>query len=203
LLCAVRQCLSCGADAQPDRRRLAAVYVDFFKGGETRTPKYAPTSNEMAKCRCWCTAQEARPIGVILTYLAERAGKFKPEGEDERLEALRWIIFDNQKGQWLPRPYRFLKNFASHGRSGVMAFLEDPHRRNLAIVDKRWPPAVHSRRAADHRRRLALRLSLLSAEEFASNRRHPQQHRGLARSHQGAPGWKHPYELMPGYPPQL
>ena len=35
--------------------------------------------------------------GVILTYLAKRTGKFKPEGEDEELEALRWIIFDNQK----------------------------------------------------------------------------------------------------------
>jgi glutathione S-transferase len=38
-----------GADWQP-------IYVDFFKGGETRTPKYRAEVNEMARCRCWCMA---------------------------------------------------------------------------------------------------------------------------------------------------
>jgi glutathione S-transferase len=34
---------------------------------------------------------------VILQYLAERLGKFLPRSDDDRLEALRWIVFDNQK----------------------------------------------------------------------------------------------------------
>jgi len=38
-----------GADWQP-------VYVDFFKGGETRSPNTAPTSMKWVKCRFWCTA---------------------------------------------------------------------------------------------------------------------------------------------------
>jgi hypothetical protein len=33
---------------------------------------------------------------VILTYLADRSGKFQPQGFDEQLECLRWLLFDNQ-----------------------------------------------------------------------------------------------------------
>src|SRR5438270_13917907 len=76
--------------------------------------------------------------GVILTYLAERTGKFKPVNEDERLEALRWIIFDNQKVNGFLGPYRFLKNFARPaGDPAVMAFLKSRIDGNLAILDKR------------------------------------------------------------------
>ncbi len=46
---------------------------------------------------------------MILTYLADRTGKFQPLTEDEGLEALRWIIFDNQKLNGYLGPYRFLK----------------------------------------------------------------------------------------------
>jgi hypothetical protein len=34
---------------------------------------------------------------VILTYLADRSGKFQPQGFDEQLECLRWLLFDNQR----------------------------------------------------------------------------------------------------------
>src|SRR5882757_8882674 len=69
------------ADWQP-------VYVDFFKGGETRTPKYRAEVNEMGEVPVLVHGdKKLTQSGVILTYLAERAGKFKPESEDERLEA--------------------------------------------------------------------------------------------------------------------
>jgi glutathione S-transferase len=76
--------------------------------------------------------------GVILSYLAERTGRFKPEGEDGRLEALRWIIFDNQKVNGFLGPYRFLKNFARPpGDPAVLAFLKGRIDSNLGIVDHR------------------------------------------------------------------
>src|SRR2546423_10437144 len=76
--------------------------------------------------------------GVILTYLAERSGKFAPQGEDERLEALRWIIFDNQKVNGFLGPYRFLKTLARPpGDPAVLAFLKGRIDGNLAIVNKR------------------------------------------------------------------
>jgi glutathione S-transferase len=76
--------------------------------------------------------------GVILTYLAERSGKFLPRSEDERLEALRWIIFDNQKIGGALGPFRFLRNFAKPpGHPAVMDFLKGRADSALAIFDKR------------------------------------------------------------------
>src|SRR5690606_22683758 len=76
--------------------------------------------------------------GVILKYLSDHSGKFKPQGEDEELEALRWIIFDNQKVNGFLGPYRFLKNFAPMpGDPAVMAFLKARIDGSLPICNKR------------------------------------------------------------------
>ena len=154
-----------GADWKP-------VYVDFFKGGETRTPKYRAEVNEMGEVPVLVHGdKKLTQSGVILTYLAERSGKFMPQGEDERLEALRWIIFDNQKVNGFLGPYRFLKNFAKPaGRSGGAGVPQGPHRRqprHRRQAARR--PAVLARRAADHRRRLALRaISTIRPRSSAS-----------------------------------
>ena len=74
------------------------VWVDFFAGGATRKPDYRDNVNEMGEVPVLVHGKKKlTQSGVILTYLSDLTGKFKPQGEDERLEALRWIIFDNQK----------------------------------------------------------------------------------------------------------
>jgi glutathione S-transferase len=89
------------------------VFVDFFVGGETRTAKYRTEINEMGEVPVLAHGErKLSQSAVCLTYLAERSGKFLPAGDDERLECLRWIIFDNQKVNGFLGPYRFLKNFA-------------------------------------------------------------------------------------------
>jgi glutathione S-transferase len=81
-----------GADWQP-------IFVDFFKG-ETRTAEYRSTVNEMGEAPVLVHgAKKLSQSGVILTYLAERSGKFLPRGEDERLEALRWITCGRRPGK--------------------------------------------------------------------------------------------------------
>src|SRR3974390_2248150 len=121
-----------GADWTP-------IYVDFFKGGETRTPKYRAEVNEMGEAPVLVHGgRKFTQSGVCLTYLAERTAKFAPQGEDERLEALRWIIFDNQKVNGFLGPYRFLRIFAKPpGDPAVLAFLKGRIDGSLAIVDKR------------------------------------------------------------------
>ena len=100
-----------GADWKP-------VYVDFFAAGETRTPKYREEVNEMGEAPVLAHGEKKiSQSGVILTYLARRSGKFLPQGEDEELEALRWIIFDNQKTNGFLGPYRFL-DLLGHGALG-------------------------------------------------------------------------------------
>ena len=79
-----------GADWQP-------IWLDFFAGA-TRKPEYRDQINEMGEVPVLVHgSKKLTQSGVILTYLANHTGKFKPQGEDEELESLRWIIFDNQK----------------------------------------------------------------------------------------------------------
>src|SRR5499427_1580272 len=188
-----------GADWEP-------VYVDFFKG-ETRTPKYRTEVNEMGEVPVLVHgAKKLSQSGVCLTYLAERTGKFVPQSEDERLEALRWIIFDNQKVNGFLGPYRFLKNFAKPpGDPAVMAFLKGRIDGNLAIVEKRL--SAHSFVLGE--RPTIADISLVGyfyypAEEFGFDiaGAYPSIGKWLDRM-KALPGWRHPYELMPGHPLNL
>ena len=88
-----------GADWKP-------VFVDFFGAGEQRTEKYRTEVNEMGEIPVLDHGgRKLSQSAVCLTYLAKRSGKFRPEGEDEEFECLRWLVFDNQN-TWcrLPRP---------------------------------------------------------------------------------------------------
>jgi glutathione S-transferase len=189
-----------GSDWEP-------IYVDFFKAGETRTQQYRAEVNEMGEAPVLVHGKKKlTQSGVILTYLANRSGQFKPSGEDEELEALRWIIFDNQKVNGFLGPYRFLKNFARPpGDPAVMAFLKGRIDGNLAIVDKRLGQAPY---ILGNRPTIA-DLSLCAylyypAEEFGFDI--AGTHKNIAawlERLKALPGWKHPYELMPGYPLEL
>ena len=125
------------------RRDWEPVFVDFFAKGEQRTPEYRSGVNEMGEVPVLVhKGQKLTQSGVILTYLAKNSGKFRPEGEDEELEALRWIIFDNQKVNGFLGPYRFLKTLAKPpGDPAVLAFLKGRIDNNIAIVDKRLAAA--------------------------------------------------------------
>jgi glutathione S-transferase len=189
-----------GADWEP-------IYVDFFKGGETRTPKYRTEVNEMGEAPVLVHgARKLSQSGVCLTYLADRTAKFAPRGEDERLEALRWIIFDNQKVNGFLGPYRFLRNFAKPaGDPAVLAFLKGRIDGNLAIVDKR----LSTRSFMLGERPTIADISLAAylyypAEEFGFDI--AAAHRSIGTwldRVKALPGWKHPYELMPGHPLNL
>src|SRR5215470_7484241 len=57
-----------GADWRP-------IYVDFFAGGEPRTPKFRTEINEMGEVPVLVHgARKLSQSGVCLTYLADRSG---------------------------------------------------------------------------------------------------------------------------------
>src|SRR3954470_23458821 len=183
-----------GADWEP-------IFVDFFAGGETRTQKYRGEVNEMGETPVLAHgAKKLTQSGVILSYLARRSGKFLPQGEDEELEALRWIIFDNQKVNGFLGPYRFLRFLAKPpGDPAVLAFLKGRIDNNLAIVDKRLStrPFVLGARPTIADLSLAAYL-YYPAEEFGFDI--PAQHKHIAvwlDRIKALPGWKCPYDLMP------
>ena len=182
----------------------APIYVDFFAAGEPRTPDYRANINEMGEVPVLVHGKKKlSQSGVILTYLAERSGQYQPEDEDERLEALRWIIFDNQKVNGFLGPYRFLRMFAKPpGDPKVLAFLKGRIDNNLAIVNKR----LDGQSFILGERPTIADLSLIAylyypAEEFGFDiaAEHPQIGAWLNRI-RDLPGWAHPYDLMPGHP---
>jgi glutathione S-transferase len=186
-----------GADWEP-------IWVDFFGRGVQRTPEYRAEVNEMGEVPVLAHGKKKlTQSGVILTYLSDLTGKFKPQGEDERLETLRWMIFDNQKVNGFLGPFRFLKNFAKPaGDPAVLAFLKGRIDGSLAIVNKR----LTGRQFLVSDKPTIADVSMTGylyypAEEFGFDiaKDHPAIGAWLQRM-KALPGWKRPYDLMPGYP---
>jgi glutathione S-transferase len=180
------------------------VWVDFFGAMVQRTPAFRDEINEMGEAPVLAHGtKKLTQSGVILTYLAERSGRFRPQGEDEELEALRWILFDNQKVNGFLGPFRFLKNFAPKpGDPAVMAFMKGRIDASLAIVNKRLTgrPFLVGDKPTIADVSLAGYL-YYPAEEFGFDipKDHPAIGAWMERM-KALPRWKHPYELMPGYP---
>jgi len=186
-----------GADWEP-------VWYDFFGTAPQRTPEFRDAVNEMGEAPVLVHGdKKLSQSGVILTYLARRSGKFLPKNEDDELESLRWIIFDNQKVNGFLGPYRFLKNFAPKpANPAVMDFMKGRIDGALAIVNKRLtgrPFLVGDEPTiAD----ISMTAYLYYPPEefgFGIAKEHPAIGAWLERI-KALPNWGHPYDLMPGYP---
>jgi glutathione S-transferase len=186
-----------GADWQPR-------FVDFFGKREQLTPEFRTEINEMGEVPVLDhKGRRLTQSGVILTYLSDLSGQFRPSNEDERLEALRWIIFDNQKLNGFLGPYRFLRNFAKPaGDPAVLSFLKMRFDNALGILDKRLSQAPFILGERPTIADISLTAYLYyPAEEFGFDI--AETHRnigGWLERMKALPGWAHPYELMPGHP---
>ena len=178
------------------------VWVDFFKGA-ARTPEFRSEVNEMGEVPVLVHgAKKLSQSAVCLTYLAERSGQFVPEGDDQRLECLRWIVFDNQKVNGFLGPHRYLLNYAPARDPGGEAFLKGRFSNTLAIVDKRLAasPFIAGPRPTIADISLAGYL-FYPAEEFGFDIGTDYPAIGAWKERiKALPRWKHPYELMPGHP---
>ncbi|RAI44750.1 glutathione S-transferase family protein [Rhodoplanes roseus] len=182
----------------------APVWIDFFEAGETRTPEFRTGVNEMGEAPVLAHGdRKLSQSSICLTYLARRFERFLPQGEDEELEAWRWIVFDNQKVNGMLGPYRFLRTLAkTPGDPAVLAFLRGRGEAALSVVDKRL--AGRTWLVSD--RPTIADVSMCGylyypADEFGFDipATYPNIAAWLERL-KGLPGWKHPYELMPGFP---
>jgi glutathione S-transferase len=177
------------------------VFVDFFNGA-TRDPQWRQSVNEMGEAPVLETmGKKLAQSGVILTYLAEKTGKFVPANEDAKLEALRWILFDNHKFTSYLATYRFLKAFLPQAPdSNVLAFMKARFDAAAAVVDKHLAgskfmvgdtPTIADFSVAGY--------VFYPVEEHGYDwaKSHPNIHAWSERV-RALPGWKDPYELMPG-----
>jgi glutathione S-transferase len=187
-----------GADWEP-------LFVDFFASGVQRSPEFRGAINEMGEVPVLVHGtRKLSQSGVILTYLAERSRKFLPRNDDDRLEALRWIIFDNQKVNGFLGPFRFLRHFAKPtGNAAVLEYFKGRIDNSLGILDQR----LSTHRYIIGSEPTIADLSLVAylyypADEFAFDI--PAEYKNIGTwldRIKALPGWGHPYDLMPGYPP--
>lgn len=122
----------CGADWAPRR-------VAFFSG-ETRSQPYRST-NAMGEAPILVHhlaggEKTLAQSGAILDYLAGYFGKFGPRDEDERLEILRWLLWDNHKLTSYSATYRFQTRFLGQAADDpVSAFFHARARSAWKVLD--------------------------------------------------------------------
>lgn len=174
------------------------VFVDFF-GGATRGDDFQAL-NAMAEAPVFI--EDGRTLsqsGVILLHLAGRTGRFL---DGDRDEILRWLFWDNHKGSAQFGALRFLVNFLPPDKrpDAVIDWMRGRCKAALRTLDgqlagRDWLVGVCPS-IAD----LSCCGYLFYPEPFGFDRADwPHIDAWLTRI-QALPGWKHPYDLMPGNP---
>lgn len=182
-----------------------AVFVDFFNGAN-RSPEFLAL-NPMGEVPVLeHRGERLTQSGAILDYLSETLGRFKP-APGMRREALRWTLWDNHKLTSNLATWRFMTNFLPPEKrsSEVIAFLEGRAKGALAVLeghlaDRDWiagPALDGGPTTAD----LSCVGYLYFGDEYqiAWEHDYPSVMGWLDRI-AALPGWKHPYECMPGHP---
>ena len=178
------------------------VKVDFF-GGETRTPAYRTDINPMGEAPVMVDGDvKLTQSGVIQDYVSEKSGRFGGRDAAERREILRWVLWDNHKLSSMAGMTRFLMNFLPEDKrpAEVIAFNQGRLQAAYGVLNdhlagRDWIVG-DSVTNAD----LSCCGYLYYPEPFGFDRSaFPNIDAWLTRL-SNEPGWKAPYDLMPGSP---
>lgn len=177
------------------------VFVDFFNG-ETRSPEFRKL-NPMGETPVMVDGDVVlSQSGVIQDYISSKTGKFGGRSADARREILRWVFWDNHKMSSQAGTLRFMMNFLPEEKrpQEVIKWLTGRLKSAFKVLDaalegREWlvgdQPTI-----AD----LACCGYLFYPEPFGFDRAdYPNIDKWLDRI-AALPGWKHPYDLMPGNP---
>lgn len=177
------------------------VFVDFFNG-ETRTPEFREL-NAMGEVPVMVDGDTIlTQSGVIQDYVSSKTGKLGGTSAAERREILRWMFFDNHKVSGIAGPLRFNMNMIAEEKrnANVIGHLSMRMHSALKIVDEQLEG--RSWLAADRMTLADIACAgyLYYPEPFTFDRvQYPNIDSWLDRI-AAQPGWKHPYDLMPGSP---
>ena len=183
----------CGEQWEP-------VWTDFG-GGATRTPEWRATINEMGEIPV-LEEDDVRltQTAPILLRLAERSGRFLGADQDERFQILRWLFWDNHKLTGYMARYRYQRTFTSSPDPQVLGFFRNCLDDFLGIVEQH----LQGRAFVVGDRPTVADLSMVGYLFFPKEETgydfmesHPAIRAWLDRV-AALPGWKHPYELLPG-----
>ena len=174
-----------------------AELVDYLGGG-TRTEQYRASLNELGEMPVLeHQGKKLSQSGVILTYLAGCTGRFGGQSEDERLEILRWILFDNHKFTSYFATLRFLVGIQKSGETPVTEFLRGRATTAWGVVDRHLAAQPFIVGAAPTIADFSLAGYVYFPEETGVDRSRFPHIAAWAERIKALPGWKHPYDLMP------
>ncbi len=178
------------------------VFVDFF-GGETRSDAFRQDINEMGEVPYLVDGDfRTSQSGAIQAYVTEKSGKFGGASHAENYEAFRWVLWDNHKLSSQAGMTRFLMNFLPEDKrpDEVISFMQGRLKAayqvlNTHLEGRDWIVGDRLTNAD-----LSCCGYLFYPEPFGFDRADwPHIDRWLSNI-QDTPGWKHPYDLMPGSP---
>ena len=178
------------------------VFVDYIGSSATRDPGWRERNNEMGEAPVLEDgARKLTQSGAILTYLAQKHGAFGGRDDDERLEILRWLLFDNHKFTSYFGTYRFLRSFAPAAPDpAVMAWLKMRIDAAWAVVEKHMAgrafllgddPTIADFSLTGYLFYPREESGIDLPGEFPSIAKWVERVRAL-------PGWGDPYDVLPG-----
>ena len=182
----------------------APLHVPFseFLSGRVRDQDWRDSQNIMGEVPILeSDGKRHTQSAAIMWLLSERHGAFGGRNDDERQEVMRWLFFDNHKFTSYFATWRFMKSFSpSAPDPSVAKFLHGRIENAFGIVDRHLTgrdfivgdaPTI-----AD--------MSLCGYLYYPSDEsgydvatRYPAIAGWLTRL-QRLPGWKGPYDLLPG-----
>ncbi|MFY0682312.1 MAG: glutathione S-transferase family protein [Thalassovita sp.] len=177
-------------------------FVDFFNGA-ARTAAYRETVNEMGEAPVLVDGDiRLSQSGVIQQYVTDQTGKFGGTTQAEKYEVLRWVLWDNHKLSSQAGMTRFLMNFVPEDKrpTEVFPFVQGRLKAafqtlNSFLEGREWIVGDGVTNAD-----LSCCGYLFYPEPFGFERADwPNIDRWL-NNISALPGWKSPYDLMPGSP---
>ena len=177
------------------------VFVDFFNG-ETRTPEFRAI-NAMGEVPVLVDGETTlSQSGVILDYISSKSGKLGGKSAAERREVLRWMFWDNHKLSGPIGTTRFLSNFLAEEKrpAGVIPFLQARLKSAFKLLDDHLTSHTWVAGASMTIADLSCCGYLYYPEPYGFDRADwPHIDRWLDAI-AATPGWRAPYDLMPGSP---
>jgi len=178
------------------------VFVDFFNG-ETRTPEYRAEVNEMGEVPVLVDGDlRLTQSGVIQDYITEKSGKFGGTTPEERREVLRWVLWDNHKLSSQAGMTRFLMNFLPEDKrpAEVIGFMQGRLKSAYQVLDAHLSGRDWIVGDGPTNADFSCCAYLYYPEPFGFDRADWPQIAAWLDRIADLPGWKHPYDLMPGSP---
>jgi glutathione S-transferase len=186
------------------RQPWTPIHLPFeeFAKGIQRSDAWRQDVNPMGEIPVLETGdKKLTQSAVIMIHLAEKHGAYAGQSEDERLEVLRWMFFDNHKFTSYLATLRFLKSFgATAPDPAVMKFLAGRVDNAFGIVEKH----LSNREFIVGSQPTIADMSLCGylyypPEEsgYDIGKSYPAMAQWLERL-KALPGWKPPYEMLPG-----